>query len=166
MATRMTNNEPLIVVKGAGDLATGVALSFAATGFRVIMTEIPRPTAIRLTVSFAQAVYAGSHAVEGVRARCAGMQDWRSVLQSGEVTVIVDPRCAVVELADPDVIVDAILAKANTGTGRRGGAIVLALGPGFTAGHDVDAVIETMRGHELGRIIRSGCALPDTGVAR
>jgi xanthine dehydrogenase accessory factor len=151
-------------VKGAGDLATGAALSFRAVGFRVVMTELPLPAAIRLSVSFAEAVYRGSHVVEGIRAELADGGSWRSVVESGHVAVIVDPRAAVLQHAGADVILDAIMAKANTGTTRAEDAVVIALGPGFAAGRDVDAVIETMRGHELGRIIRDGSARPDTGT--
>jgi xanthine dehydrogenase accessory factor len=152
------------VVKGAGDLATGAALSLRAAGFGVIMTELPQPTAIRLTVSFAEAVYAGSHTVEAVRAELVPMDGWDAVLEAGSVAVIVDPEGAVVARVDPVVVVDAVMAKTNIGTARKDGAVVIALGPGFTAGRDVDAVIETMRGHELGRIILAGCASPDTGT--
>jgi xanthine dehydrogenase accessory factor len=160
----MTERRPLAVVKGAGDLATGVALSFQAAGFSVLMTELPHPTAIRLTVSFAEAVYAGTHSVEGVRAQLASADGWQAILDDGAIAVLVDPRCAVLERADAAVVVDAIMAKTNTGSARKDGAVVIALGPGFAAGRDVDAVIETMRGHELGRIIREGCASPDTGT--
>jgi len=154
----------LAVVKGAGDLATGAALSFRAAGFRVVMTELPLPTAIRLSVSFAEAVYRGSHVVEGVRAELADEESWRAVVDSGHVAVVVDPEGTILHRAHARVIVDGIMAKANTGTRRVKGAVVVALGPGFTAGRDVDAVIETMRGHELGRIIRDGSARPDTGT--
>jgi xanthine dehydrogenase accessory factor len=164
MAARMIESAPLAIVRGAGDLATGVALSFAAAGFRIIMTEIPNPTAIRLTVSFARAVYDGWCDVEGVRARLATRKSWPSILETGSVAVLVDPRCAIRERAGAVVIVDAIMAKSSTGTTRNDGPVVIALGPGFTAGRDVDAVIETMRGHELGRIIREGSAIPDTGT--
>jgi xanthine dehydrogenase accessory factor len=160
----MTDAGLLAVVKGAGDLATGVALSFRAAGFRVIMTELAQPTAIRLTVSFAEAVYAGSQVVEGARAELATMESWPSVLKAGSVAVIVDPGASILAGADAAVIVDAVMAKTNTGTGRKDGAVVIALGPGFTAGRDVDAVIETNRGHELGRIIREGSASLDTGT--
>jgi xanthine dehydrogenase accessory factor len=154
----------LVVVKGAGDLATGVALAFHAAGFGVIMTELPQPTAIRRTVSFAEAVYAGGQAVEGVRAKLSVVESWATVLQQGQVAVLVDPQGAVLGAARPSVVVDAIMAKANTGTARMDGAVVIALGPGFSAGMDVDAVIETMRGHELGRVIRDGSARPNTGT--
>ena len=160
----MSDRRPVAVVKGAGDLATGVALSFHAAGFDVLMTELAQPTAIRLTVSFAAAVYNGSHSVEGVRAQLGTMETWPALLADGAIAVLVDPRAEVMTAANAAVIVDAIMAKANTGTSMRDGAVVIALGPGFTAARDVDAVIETMRGHELGRIIRDGCARPDTGT--
>lgn len=156
------------MVKGAGDLATGAALSLHHAGFEVIMTEIAQPTAIRLSVSFAQAVYAGSHAVEGVVGELCAAQSCRRALDAGRVAVIVDPGAEVCGRLSPDVVVDAIMAKRNTGTRHDGAAIVIGLGPGFTAGADgsadVDAVIETMRGHELGRIIRQGKARENTGV--
>jgi xanthine dehydrogenase accessory factor len=151
-------------VKGAGDLATGVALSLRAAGFMVVMTELAQPTAIRLTVSFANAVYVGVHEVEGVRAERADMSSWKGVLDAGSIPVLVDPGAEVLLRVTPVVVVDAIMAKANTGTAVRDGAAVIALGPGFTAGQDADAVIETMRGHELGRVIRVGSAALDTGV--
>ena len=160
----MTDRTPRVVVKGAGDLATGVALSFHAAGFGVLMTEIPQPTAIRLTVSFAAAVHDGRHSVEGVHAQLGTMESWQSILAAGTIAVLVDPRAEVIQSAGAAVIVDAIMAKTNTGTLKKDGAAVIALGPGFTAGGDVDAVIETMRGHELGRIIRDGCASADTGT--
>ena len=160
----MNDGRLVAVIKGAGDLATGVALSFHAAGFGVLMTELAQPTAIRLTVSFAEAVHTGSHSVEGVRALLATPETWPSILGAGTVAVLVDPRAEVIASADAAVVVDAIMAKANTGTSKRNGAVVIALGPGFTAGEDVDAVIETMRGHELGRIIHGGCARPDTGT--
>ncbi len=128
------------------------------------MTELPRPTAIRLSVSFAQAVYRGSHEVEGVRAELSTDQGWPSLLETGRIALLVDPDARIVEQARPDVLVDAIMAKRNTGTARAPRRAVIALGPGFTAGGDADAVIETMRGHELGRVIRQGTAAANTGL--
>ena len=128
------------------------------------MTEIPQPLAIRLSVAFAQAVYQGSHVVEGVRAERTDPQGWRTAAERGSVAVLVDPQASILGVAQPLVVVDAIMAKRNTGTSRRAGTIVLGLGPGFSAGVDVDAVIETQRGHELGRIIREGSARTDSGV--
>jgi len=135
-----------------------------ASGFAVLMTEIPCPTAIRLSVSFATAVYEGTREVEGIRATCATAESWQSVLASGSVAVIVDPHALVVEVAGAVVIIDAIMSKTNTGIARRDRSVVIGLGPGFVAGRDVDAVIETMRGHELGRVIRDGSAIADTGT--
>ena len=151
-------------MKGAGDLATGAALSLHRAGFRVLMTELPEPTAIRLSVSFAEAVYSRHHTVESIRAQLADPEGWESILDAGSIAVVVDPEARVCAASRPDVVVDAIMAKRNTGTTLRQGAIVIGLGPGFSAGIDVDAVIETMRGHELGRILRQGSALADTGV--
>src|SRR5271169_5238388 len=119
-----TDRRLVAVVKGAGDLATGAALSLRAAGFGVIMTELPQPIAIRLTVSFAEAIYAGSHVVEGARAERASIDGWGAVLEAGTVAVIVDPEGTVVARADPVVVVDAVMAKTNVGTARREGAVV------------------------------------------
>jgi xanthine dehydrogenase accessory factor len=154
----------LALVKGAGDLATGAALSLHRAGFGVVMTEIALPSAIRLTVSFAQAVYDGSHSVEGVRAVRTDTEGWRAVVEDGAVAVLIDPQATILSQMPAHVVVDAIMAKRNTGTGRREGSVVISLGPGFTAGVDVDVVIETERGHELGRIVRTGTAREDSGV--
>lgn len=153
-----------MVIRGAGDLATGVALAFHAAGFGVIMTEIAQPIAVRLTVSFASAVYQGNHTVEGVQGQLTDVEGWPRLIRAGLVAVLVDPHATVVSRAAPSVIVDAIMAKTNLGTARMPGAVVIALGPGFIAGRDVDAVVETMRGHDLGRIIREGSAHADTGI--
>ncbi|HUJ76054.1 MAG TPA: hypothetical protein VL359_14415, partial [bacterium] len=118
------------------------------------MTEIPRPTAIRLTVSFASAVYDGNHVVEGVRGqrceRADGQAGWRTAVETGAVAVLVDPPLVLLEGVAPAVIVDAIMAKRNLGTTRVDRVVVIALGPGFQAGRDADAVVETARGHDLG----------------
>jgi len=155
---------PLALIKGAGDLATGVALSLHSAGFAVLMTELAHPLAIRLSVSFAHAVFEGRHVVEGVRAERTDQQGWRGVAARGSVAILVDPEADILASIAPVVVVDAVMAKRNTGTRRREGSIVIALGPGFRAGVDSDAVIETERGHELGRIIREGSARDDSGV--
>jgi len=151
-------------VKGAGDLATGAALSLCRAGFRVLMTELAEPIAIRLSVSFAQAIYAGSHVVEGIGAERCARDGWEAVLAAGAVAVVVDPEARVLNECSPVVVVDAVMAKRNTGTARREGSVVIGLGPGFSAGDDVDAVVETMRGHELGRVVRKGSARQNTGI--
>ncbi|MDR2158871.1 MAG: EF2563 family selenium-dependent molybdenum hydroxylase system protein [Treponema sp.] len=155
----------LVLIKGAGDLASGAALRLRHAGFEVAMTELPRPLAVRRTVCFSQAVYDGRAMVEDVAAALvrdeAGMRD---CLAGGRIAVFVDPEGSMVKRLAPEVLVDAIMAKKNTGTTIRDAPVVIALGPGFTAGVDCHAVIETMRGHTLGRVITEGGALPNTGV--
>jgi xanthine dehydrogenase accessory factor len=155
----------LVIIKGAGDLASGVALRFRHAGFDVAMTEMSRPLAVRRTVCFSQAVYEGRSRVEDLTALLvrdeAGMRDCFS---RGRIAVFVDPGASIVERFSPDVLVDAIMAKRNTGASLHDAPVVIALGPGFTAGLDCHAVIETMRGHTLGRVITQGSALPNTGV--
>ncbi len=155
----------LAVVKGAGDLATGAAFRLFRCGLGVIMTEIEQPTVVRRTVAFAEAVYSGSAVVEGVEARFARSADQAlELLDRKIVPVLVDPGAVVVRRVCPTVVVDAIMAKRNLGTAISDAPLVIGLGPGFTAGVDVHAVVETMRGHGLGRVIYSGSAAPDTGV--
>lgn len=155
----------LVFIKGAGDLASGVAWRLHRCGFPVVMTEIARPLAVRRGVAFAQAVYAGQVTVEGVTARrvddvavaCAAMEE-------GVIPVLVDPQAACRAALRPVVLVDGIMAKANTGTSRRDAPLVVALGPGFVAGLDCHVVVETNRGHDLGRVLWAGSATADTGV--
>jgi xanthine dehydrogenase accessory factor len=152
------------LVRGAGDCATGVALALHHAGFAIVMTEQPEPTVIRRTVSFAEAVFEGSQTVEGVSADLATAESAPGFLSRGRIAVVVDPGSEIRMSYSPDVVVDAILAKRNLGTARSFAPVVIGLGPGFTAGADVHAVIETMRGHDLGRILYEGTAQPDTGV--
>ena len=155
----------VVVIKGAGDLATGVAHRLHRAGMRVVMTEVPQPTAIRRAVAFAQAVYAGETEVEGVKARLVeGIEGVQGAWEEGVIPVVVDPQARIVEELRPQVVVDAIMAKRNLGTRIADAPVVIALGPGFVAGADCHAVIETNRGHNLGRVILSGPAEPDTGV--
>jgi xanthine dehydrogenase accessory factor len=155
----------LVLVRGAGDLATGVAHRLHRSGFPVIMTEISRPTVIRCPVAFASAVFDGRHQVEGVTARlAAGLPEARAILDGGEIPVLIDPRAATALQLEPAALVDAIIAKRNTGTRITDASLVIGLGPGFTAGVDVHAVVETSRGHDLGRVILKGAAEPDTGI--
>ena len=156
--------EHLVVVKGAGDLATGVAYRLVRSGFPVVMTELAEPNVVRRTVAFAQAVFDGSTRVEGITAHRVGAAQALGVAWEGDVAVVVDPRADVVPALSPSVVVDAIMAKRNTGTYRTDAPVVIALGPGFFAGVDVHAVVETDRGHRLGRVILEGGAAPDTGI--
>ncbi|MDR7868617.1 MAG: selenium-dependent molybdenum cofactor biosynthesis protein YqeB [Sporomusaceae bacterium] len=162
--TALDKENRLIVIKGAGDLATGVAHRLFRSGFAVVMTELPHPTVIRLPVAFAAAVFTGRATVEGVAAVRTEPAEAAAVAGHGLVAVVVDPQGAVVQALKPWAVVDAILAKRNTGTRLSDAPVVVGLGPGFAAGRDVGYVVETARGHYLGRVIEQGEALPDTGV--
>ena len=198
MSMNQSNNQIikknlLIICRGAGDLATGIIHRLHRAGHRVIALETDYPAAIRRQVSFCEAVYDGSAAVEGVTARLvpaladaetdtetySGENDtpaahivsekWDSsaieaVLEAGEVPLLIDPKGESIALLKPDIVVDAIIAKKNLGTTINMAPLVIGVGPGFTAGHDVHLVIESMRGHNLARIITDGMAQPNTGV--
>lgn len=153
-----------VLIRGAGDLASGVALRLFRCGFPVVMTELERPLAVRRAVSFAQAIYDGVCRVEGVEARRCGASEVEDVLAAGAIPVVVEPSAAEIALVDAVVVVDAIMAKRNTGTRLDAAPLVIALGPGFDAGIDCHAVIETNRGHALGRVIWRGSAEPNTGA--
>ena len=154
-----------VLIKGAGDLASGTALRLWHAGYDVLMTDLPGPTSIRRTVCFSEAIRLGEARVEEITARIAGSaSEAISLLGEGILPVLADPETTCLGAVAPDALVDAILAKRNTGTRRDDAPVVIALGPGFTAGEDCDCVIETNRGHTLGRVIRSGQALPNTGV--
>ncbi len=154
-----------IVVRGAGDLATGTIHRLWAAGFQVLALDCPAPSVIRRQVALASALYQGSFQVEGLTA--VAIQDLaqaEAVWRQGQVPLLPDPAGACLAAFQPDVLIDAIIAKKNLGTSRELAPFTIALGPGFTAGLDVDAVVETQRGHNLGRIIRQGCAAPNSGV--
>ncbi len=146
-------------------MASGIVQRLARSGFRVCVTELPEPLAVRRGVSFCEAVFAGRSEVEGlVGRRVSGIEEVRRCWENGEVPVVIDPQCAIRKILSPDVLVDAILAKRNTGTTLTDAPLVIGLGPGFRAGRDVHFVIETNRGHHLGRVIEEGEAEPDTGI--
>ena len=154
-----------IIVRGAGDIATGTIYRLYKAGFRVIALDIEAPTVIRRTVAFAQAIQDGMAVVEDVAARrCESIEEVCYCLKKGEIPVCVDPRGDMIRMVRPDAVVDAILAKKNLGTTRDMAKAVIALGPGFTAKEVVDAVIETNRGHHLGRILYEGMAARNTGI--
>lgn len=206
---QIIKNNLLIICRGAGDLATGIIHRLHRAGHRVIALETDYPAAIRRQVSFCEAVYDGSAAVEGVTARLvpalnnteiateadaetdaeigteiytetySGLNDmpaahtasekWdrsviEAVLEAGEVPLLIDPKGESIALLKPDVVIDAIIAKRNLGTTIDMAPLVIGVGPGFTAGNDVHLVIESMRGHNLARIITNGMAQPNTGV--
>lgn len=154
----------LVLIRGAGDLASGIALRLYRSGVQVVMTDLPKPTAIRRTVAFSQAIVLGKTTVEGVTACLADVSQVHEILDCGKIPVLADPQCSCRTLLKPDVLVDAILAKKNLGTAITDAPTVIAVGPGFTAGVDCHAVVETMRGHYLGRVIWDGSAIPNTNI--
>ena len=157
--------DDVILVRGGGDLATGTIHRLWSAGLKVLVLEAEHPAAIRRQVSVSEAVYEGGAAVEGMRAVLVKTLDEAVVVwQRGDVPVMVDPKGELIPQVQPAALVDAILAKKNLGTTRDMAPLTIALGPGFTAGVDVDLVVETKRGHRLGRIIREGAAIPNTGV--
>ena len=154
-----------IWIRGAGDLATGIALRLYRSGFDIIMSDIAVPTTVRRTVAFSPAVYTGETSVEGITGKlCENISMIDTVIESGCIPVIVDPSGEIMKEYKPDVIVDAIIAKTNIGTKITDADIVIGVGPGFEAGVDCHAVVETKRGHNLGRVLWSGSAYPNTGV--
>jgi xanthine dehydrogenase accessory factor len=156
----------VIVVRGAGEMATGVVCRlFGANLRRIVMLETPAPLAVRRRVSFCEAVHEGRSVVEGVEAvRIAAAAELPAVWGEGRIAVLVDPKGESIRSIRPDVLVDATIAKVNLGTSQTDAPLVIALGPGFSAGRDCHVVVETNRGHDLGRLIRSGAAAPDTGI--
>ena len=157
--------DKLVIVRGAGDLATGVAQSLYEAGFRLLLLEVEKPSAIRRQVALCEAVYDGTAAVENLPCcRCQSLAEVRQAWEGDAIPLLVDPEGTSIAVLKPWAVVDAILAKRNLGTNRNMARHTLALGPGFTAGVDVDAVIETKRGHQLGRIIWEGTAIANTGI--
>lgn len=156
---------PLVAVKGAGDLATGVIHRLTRAGFPVMATELPQPTVLRRTVAFAEAVGLGQVTVEGVTAcRTDSLDEIQAAFRKGLVPIVVDPDGIILKQMHHTILVEATLAKHNSGIRINDAPIVIALGPGYEASKDVHAVIETNRGHNLGRVYYQGCAEPDTGV--
>lgn len=186
--------DKLVIVRGGGDLATGSIHKLHRSGFPVVVLEIPRPSAIRRYVAFSEAVYENTMTIEGVTCRFAGQifQDakadgedgsermenaekkisclqtaerkMKKILADGEIPLFIDPEGELISYLKPWAVVDAIIAKKNLGTSIDMAPVTVALGPGFTAGVDVKAVVETKRGHNLGRLIYEGQAVPNSGI--
>ena len=170
----------LIICRGGGDLATGIVHRLHRSGFHVLILETGHPAAIRRQVSFSEAVYDKTTTVEGVTAQLIGpvhalngngdrdknalVSEIDAAFSRGNIPLLIDQRGDSIRLLKPDVVIDAIIAKKNLGTTIDMAPLVIGIGPGFTAGIDVDLVIESMRGHHLARIITDGSALADTGV--
>ncbi len=170
----MKPSELRIVIKSAGEMASGVAWRLYQAGFkRICMLEVPTPLAVRRRVSFSEAVYDGGMQVEKVKGELVQcprpgdpdcVSEIERVWDRGSIAVLVDPTWEVMGVLRPQIMIDAILAKNNLGTRKDEAPLTIALGPGFCAGQDTDYVIETMRGHHLGRVFREGFASPDTGI--
>lgn len=157
--------ENLVIVRGGGDIATGTIYKLFQCGFKVLILETANPSAIRRNVAFSEAVYNGTQTVEDLTCTLAKtVEEAVSLLGEGKLTMLIDPAGDCIGQLRPIAVVDGILAKKNLGTYKRMAPITVALGPGFAAGEDVDAVIETMRGHSLGRVIYEGEAIRNTGI--
>ncbi|MDM8544477.1 selenium-dependent molybdenum cofactor biosynthesis protein YqeB [Desulfococcaceae bacterium HSG9] len=156
----------VIAIKGAGEMASGIAWHLFQANFKhIFMMEIEHPVAVRRQVSFCEAIHDGSISVEGVTAKKASDIDQiRTAWNNSHIPVVVDPGWDMIKAIRPHIVIDAIIAKKNLGTHPSEAELVIGLGPGFEAGKDVHIVIETNRGHNLGRIITQGCAEPDTGT--
>ena len=155
-----------IVIKGAGEMASGIAHRLFMAGLtRIAMTEIAEPLAVRRGVSFCEAVYEGSMEVENVRAeRMSSAGALEALWKAGSIGVMVDPAWSLIAFLQPDVVIDAIMAKKNTGTRRSEAAFVIGVGPDFRAPDEVHAVVESNRGHNLGKVVYKGQAESYTGV--
>lgn len=157
--------QKLIIVRGGGDLATGTIHRLWSCGFRVLVLETAAPAAIRRQVSVCEAVFDGKTLIEGMMAvRIERADQIEEIFAENQVPVLCDPEGESIAALRPEIVIDAILAKKNLGTYRDMAPLTIGIGPGFTAGNDVDVVIETKRGHNLGRVIRSGSAAPNTGI--
>lgn len=161
----MKLSELVVLIKGGGEQASGVAHRLACSHFKVCITEMPNPQAVRRGVAFCEAVYDGEKEIEGVAAKLiASPDDIFQVWKEGKAPLLIDPETKVKDILKPDVLVDAILAKKNLGTRISDASLVIGLGPGFQTGKDVHIVIETNRGHNLGRVILQGEAEANTGI--
>ncbi|GKX30035.1 hypothetical protein SH1V18_25150 [Vallitalea longa] len=158
-------NKNLVIVRGGGDIASGTIHRLSKCGFKVIVLEIEKPTVIRRTVSFANAIYENEITIEGVKAvRVNSIEEAKDKLDGNIIPVLVDEYCDSIDRFQPEIVIDGILAKKNLGTNKAIAPIVIGLGPGFIANKDVHAVIETNRGHNLGRVIYDGETEKNTGI--
>lgn len=158
-------DQSVVIIRGGGEMATGVAWTLVRAGFRVVITEVEQPLMVRWPVCFGTAVIEDAWEVEGIKAkRINTSHACEALWAKGEIPVLIDPQLMVLDQIRPDILVDAIMAKRNLGTQRNMAPLTIGLGPGFTAQDDVHLVVETNRGHDLGRLIYSGAAEPNTGV--
>lgn len=155
----------IVLIKGAGDLASGIAHRLKKSGFDIVMTEIDKPTTVRRTVAFSQAIFDNEVTIEGIKG--VKVKDIKGIYESignGDIPIIIDQKADIINELKPEVVVDAIIAKKNLGTTIDDAPIVIGVGPGFNAGVDCNLVVETKRGHYLGKVIEKGSAIPNTGV--
>lgn len=157
--------DKLIIIRGAGDIATGTINRLYKCHFKVLCLETAKPSAIRRTVAYSETIYSGKTTIENTTAvKVSCIDEMKNAHKNGLIPVMVDEKCDILKSLKPDVLIDAIIAKKNLGTNMSMSRLTIALGPGFEAGVDVNYVIETMRGHNLGRVIEKGFALKNTGV--
>ena len=155
----------LVLIRGGGEMASGIAHRLQQCRLRLVLTEIAAPTAVRRSVAFAEAVYSGCHTIEGVTAiRTSTVTEAQSAWRRGAIPIFVDPEGAIRHELQPAVIVDATMTKRVSSTSLADAPLVIGIGPGFTAEENVHAVVESNRGYHLGRVIWQGAAEPDTGV--
>jgi xanthine dehydrogenase accessory factor len=154
-----------VLIRGGGDLASGVAMRLHRAGLKVLITEIPQPLAVRRLVSFSDAVYAGQMTVEGVTGvLAADLSAAQEIIERGKLPVLVDPDAKIRVDLKPKVLVDARMTKRPPDLDMQAASLVIGLGPGFIAGENCHAVVETLRGHHLGRVIWRGQPEPDSGL--
>lgn len=166
MRARMKTKLPTIAIRGAGDLATGVAIRLYRAGMQnIVMLETDKPLAVRRHVVFSEAIYHQVAKVEEVTATyCTQLSEIKAAWDNNTIPVVCDPKAELLNQIKPDIVIDAIIAKKNIGTTISMAPFVIGLGPGFTAGKDVHAIVETKRGHYLGKVIKNGSAIPNTGI--
>lgn len=158
-------NDYKVIIRGGGDIATGVIWTLYNAGFKVLVLEIDKPSTIRRTVSFSQAIYSGETTVDGVKAVViTDINELNDELYKNYVPIIIDPNCNSLDIIKPDILIDSILAKKNLGTTINMAKLVIGIGPGFTCNEDCNVAIETMRGHKLGKIYHSGSPISNTGL--
>jgi len=166
MRLKKSMDELVVLIRGGGEMATGVAHRLHQSHFKICIIEIPHPLAVRREVTFSEAIYEGEKEVEGARAKLiSNPEEIELGWKRGHIPILVDPDGKKTRnILKPDILIDAIMAKKNLGTQVSDAPLVIGLGPGFTAGKDVHIVIETNRGNNLGKMILNGTAEPDTGI--
>lgn len=155
----------IVIVRGGGDIGTGIAHRLFKAGFKIVITDIEKPTAIRRKVSYSEAIYSDEIEVEGIKGVfCRSVENLEIIIKNGDIPVLIDRNCEAAYSLKPIAVVDSILAKKNLGTKRDMAPITIGVGPGLYAKRDVDLVVETNRGHFLGKVIEEGEARKDTGI--